>query len=77
MVFDLAGVGQLETNLPTAGTWHHVAATYDGNTMKMFVDGWLAGSLAATGRIGITTDRNVPGQEQDRHSERRLFQGNP
>jgi hypothetical protein len=56
MVFHLAGVGRLETNLPTAGTWHHVAATFDGNTMKMFIDGWLAGSLAAVGRIGITTD---------------------
>lgn len=56
MVFHLAGVGRLESPLPPAGTWHHVAATYDGNTMKMFVDGWLAGSLAATGTIGITQD---------------------
>ncbi len=56
MVFHLAGVGRLETPLPPAGTWHHIAATYDGNTMKMFVDGWLAGSLAATGRIGISQD---------------------
>jgi hypothetical protein len=56
MVFHLAGVGRLETPLPSAGTWHHIAATYDGNTMKMFVDGWLAGSLDAVGKIGITTD---------------------
>lgn len=56
LVFHLANVGRLETPLPTTGSWHHIAGVYDGSTMKMYVDGWLAGSIAASGKIGITTD---------------------
>jgi Concanavalin A-like lectin/glucanases superfamily/Calx-beta domain/Thrombospondin type 3 repeat len=34
-----------------AGTWHHVAATYDGATMRIFVDGVQQADMAATGTI--------------------------
>ena len=49
----------LRTVLPDdwTGLWHHVAATYDGEKMKLFVDGELLGSQACTGRI-----RNAPYQ---------------
>lgn len=33
------------------GQWHHVAATYDGSTMRVYVDGHLDGSAARTGTI--------------------------
>lgn len=33
------------------GTWLHVAGTYDGTTMRIFVDGIEVGSRAATGSI--------------------------
>jgi hypothetical protein len=36
--------------------WHHLAATYDGATMKLYIDGVLATSKAKTGTI--TTNAN-------------------
>lgn len=33
------------TTVPV-GSWHHVAATFDGSTMRVYVDGALDGSLA-------------------------------
>ena len=39
------------TALLTAGTWTHLAATYDGATMKIYVNGTLSASQAATGNI--------------------------
>ncbi len=29
------------TTTPTAGTWHYVAVTYDGTTLRAYVDGNL------------------------------------
>jgi uncharacterized repeat protein (TIGR01451 family) len=34
--------------------WHHVVATYDGTTMRVFVDGGAQGSRAKTGNISPT-----------------------
>ncbi|TVR72630.1 MAG: DUF4981 domain-containing protein [Marinilabiliales bacterium] len=31
--------------------WHHLAATYDGREMRIFINGQFAGSMPATGRI--------------------------
>ncbi len=56
LVLDLAGVGRLETDLPSAGTWHHVAGTYDGSDMKIYVDGFEVATMEASGLIGITQD---------------------
>ncbi|GJM37147.1 MAG: hypothetical protein DHS20C19_05140 [Acidimicrobiales bacterium] len=35
----------------TAGTWHHVAATYDGADMRIFLDGMEVGSQPKTGAV--------------------------
>ena len=37
-------------------TWYHVAATYDGATLKLYLDGVLIGSTAHTGTVVDTTE---------------------
>jgi hypothetical protein len=37
------------------GVWYHAAMTYDGAFLRLYVNGLLDGSLAATGPITITT----------------------
>lgn len=37
--------------------WHHIAASYDGSTMKIYIDGVEDASLAAGGSI---TDKSLP-----------------
>jgi hypothetical protein len=40
------------------GQWHHIAATYDGKVMRVFVDGVQAGQLNFAGSI-ITNNNNL------------------
>jgi hypothetical protein len=39
----------------TDGAWHHIAATYDGAKLSMYVDGALSGSTIASGYTLTTT----------------------
>lgn len=47
------------TTLPAGGSWHHVAATYDGATMKLYLDGAMESSstigqpLAAASTVAV------------------------
>jgi hypothetical protein len=38
-----------------AGQWHHVAGTYDGAAIRLYVDGVLDGTRAYSGSIGVNT----------------------
>lgn len=47
-------------------SWHHVAATYNGSEMKIYVDGSLsATSTAYRGRLPITTNNIILGRNYD------------
>src|SRR5207248_6431072 len=56
------GFGVLVTNATTPDAWQHVAATYDGSTMTIFVNGVAVGSTAATGTINSVTNDLVIGR---------------
>jgi hypothetical protein len=43
MRFYLAGAGMLDAGAPGAGTWRHVVVTYGSGTMRLYLDGRLAG----------------------------------
>ena len=49
---DTRGTAQLAAN-----TWSHLAATYDGATLKLYVNGTLASSKAVTGSLFNSTER--------------------
>jgi hypothetical protein len=54
--FDVHGVGVITAALPSTGVWHLIIGTYDGTTMKLYVDGVVVASAAATGSIAVTSD---------------------
>lgn len=56
LLFHLAGVGEVRSELPAAREWHHVAATYDGRAMRLYVDGKLVGEQPSAGVISVTGD---------------------
>jgi hypothetical protein len=40
---------------PSAGAWHHIAATYDGVSLKIYVDGGTPVSASYSGTVATTT----------------------
>ena len=45
-------------------SWHHIAATYDGTNMKIFIDGIEAKSVSQTGNIKTNTNDLVIGAQR-------------
>ena len=56
LVWHLANVGRLEAPLPPADTWFHVAATYEGTMMRLYVDGQEILSQEASGPMSTTSN---------------------
>jgi len=56
--FNIAGLSAatLSTALPETGQWSHVAATYDGAKMSIYINGVLAAQQNSTGAIRTTTN---------------------
>lgn len=42
---------------PSTSTWHHMAGTYDGSNIKLYIDGTLSATTALTGPL--RTDSNA------------------
>lgn len=54
IVQNTLGIDSVDSEGPLAlNAWHHVACTYDGATLKVYVDGKLKGCQAATRTISI------------------------
>ncbi len=45
--------------------WHHIAATYDGAQMQLWVDDEVDNTFAATGKISASTTRVMIGENAD------------
>lgn len=54
--FSVAGVGEASCETPSSGSWHHLAGTYDGKVLRLYVDGVSKASKEAAGRIPVTRD---------------------
>ncbi len=53
------------TMYPIDGSWQHVAATYDGATIKLYIDGTLEGSMPWTGTIATNSTALGIGAQSD------------
>lgn len=60
----------LSTTLVEDGKWHHVACTYDGAVVKVYVDGNLEGSVSYTDGIGVTNEPLLIGRDPSKASSR-------
>jgi hypothetical protein len=63
--FQVNGVtnGVITANLPPELTWHHLAATYDGQAIRLYVDGKVVAEDVAFGTIAITSNNLNIGQK--------------
>ena len=53
---------QTPANVLSIGTWQHVAATYDGTAMKIYVNGAEVAETAVSGDIDAVSDPVVMGR---------------
>lgn len=53
----------LSAQFPALNQWNHVAATYDGFYMKIYLNGVLSGTLAVSGTVTTNTNRVTLGQQ--------------
>ncbi|HCO93672.1 MAG TPA: hypothetical protein DIU00_06945, partial [Phycisphaerales bacterium] len=59
----------------TTGEWHHVVATYDGDTMQLYHDGELAANTSGAGILLDESRRFLIGARSDAGSAGAFFNG--
>jgi regulation of enolase protein 1 (concanavalin A-like superfamily) len=45
--------------------WHHVAGTYDGQNINIYLDGWLDGTVATSSPIGVNAANVLIGENPE------------
>ena len=71
IAFRMKGPGTVYSKVTVKDeTWYHAAGTYDGKSIKIYIDGKLSNELAATAPIDITTDVLAIGANKDGTSNR-------
>jgi hypothetical protein len=63
--FRIAPENLISTTILNANVWYHVAATYDGSTIKLLIDGTLDASTTASGSLLANTDNLDIGQKSE------------
>ncbi len=52
-------IQHIHAGVPAVGEWYHVAGTYDGTTMRLYVDGVEIGSRTVSGTVGAGLDVQI------------------
>jgi len=60
--------GTVSTVPPGVSAWHHVAGTYDGTLISLYIDGQLATQQVASGSMPIATDQLAIGSQPGTNS---------
>jgi type II secretory pathway pseudopilin PulG len=63
------GLAHYPANSSLNGVWHHLAGTYNGSQLKLYVDGVLQATTSYTGAIGTDTSHVCIGEEIE-HTDR-------
>jgi hypothetical protein len=65
--FHLSGVGELfpQNVLPPLGEWTHLAAIYDGSSMKLYFDGVVVAEMDASGDIATSDEPLIIGNKHE------------
>ncbi|MFA5239940.1 MAG: cellulase family glycosylhydrolase [Phycisphaerae bacterium] len=58
------------------GVWHHVAGTYDGSQIKLYIDGELKATSTYTGTINTNTKRLLMGASEAGNSSNQTYYHN-
>ncbi|MDX1962067.1 MAG: PA14 domain-containing protein [Pirellulales bacterium] len=54
--FEVSGVGSVAAPLPALGQWSHVAGSWNGTSLQLYINGVLAATQVAAGTMATSTD---------------------